>query len=54
MNSITRIFELVWRDASRKKDCEIPWYLRIARWAFVAFCISYGVLLVIEKAKSVL
>lgn len=31
MNSITRVFELVWRDASMKKDCEIPWYLRIAR-----------------------
>lgn len=54
MNSIAKIFELIWRDSSMKKDCEIPWYLRVGRWAVVVFGIAYGALLIIEKAKSVL
>lgn len=37
-----------------KRDVDIPWYLRIVRWAVVAFGIAYGVLLIIEKAKAIL
>ena len=37
-----------------KKDHELPWVVRIARWAAVAFGIAYGILLIIEKAKAVL
>lgn len=37
-----------------KRDKELPWVTRIARWAALAFAVFYGVLLVIEKAKEVL
>lgn len=37
-----------------KKDCEVPWYLRILRWGAVIFVLTYGALLVAEKAKEVL
>lgn len=52
--SITRFLKLIWKDAGMKRDVELPWYLRIARWAAVAFGIAYGALLIIEKAKAVL
>lgn len=25
-----------------KRDCELPWYLRVARWAVVLLGIVYG------------
>lgn len=37
-----------------KRDKELPWVVRIARWAFLAFCICYGALIITEKAKEVL
>lgn len=52
--SITRFLKLIWKDAGMKRDVDLPWYLRIVRWAAVAFGIAYGVLLIIEKAKAVL
>lgn len=36
-----------------KKDSELPWVVRLARWAGFAFCVAYGALLVMEKGMEV-
>lgn len=36
-----------------KKDKELPWATRLARWGLILLGLAYGVLLVIEKAKEV-
>ena len=33
--------------------CELPWVVRLARWAGLAFAASYGALLLAEKFKEV-
>lgn len=36
-----------------KRDRELPWVVRLARWAGLAFAASYGALLLAEKFKEV-
>lgn len=36
-----------------KRDRELPWVVRLARWAGLAFAVSYGALLLAEKFKEV-
>ena len=36
-----------------KRDSELPWVVRLARWAGLAFAASYGALLLAEKFKEV-
>lgn len=36
-----------------KKDKELPWATRLARWGLILLGLAYGSLLVIEKAKEV-
>ena len=52
--AVAAIFSPVMRWIVMKKDKELPWVVRIARWAFLAFGIYYGALIIAEKAKEVL
>lgn len=36
-----------------KKDKELPWVVRLARWVGFVFCVAYGALLVVEKGMEV-
>lgn len=38
---------------SMKKDSELPWALRVARWAAVLFGVVYGGLVLCEKCMEV-
>lgn len=35
-----------------KKDCELPWVTRIARWGVVAFGMTYGVMYLCHLFKE--
>ena len=39
---IHQCLKCIWEDAGMKRDCELPWYLRVARWAVVLLGIVYG------------
>ena len=43
----------VMRRLVLKRDSELPWVVRLARWAGLSFSASYGALLLAEKFKEV-
>nr|DAO35488.1 MAG TPA: hypothetical protein [Caudoviricetes sp.] len=47
------VFSPVMRWLVMKRDEELPWVVRLARWVGLAFAVSYGALLLAEKFKEV-
>lgn len=52
--AVAAAFSPVMRWIVMKRDRDLPWVIRIARWAALAFLICYGALIVAEKAQEVL
>ena len=46
-------FSPVLRWIVMKRDCELPWVVRLARWAALCWVVSRGALDVFEKAQEV-
>ena len=36
-----------------KKDSELPWVIRLARWATLVFAVAYGSLVLVGKAVEI-
>lgn len=47
------VFNHVLRWIVMKRDCELPWVVRLARWLALGWAASRGVLDVFEKAQEV-
>lgn len=46
-------FSPVVRWIVMKKDSELPWAARLARWIALAFFGGYGALVILEKAREI-
>ena len=53
VSAVGAFFSPVMRWIVMKKDSELPWVIRLARWGALAFLLTYGLLLIAEKAKAV-
>lgn len=47
------VFSPVMRWLVMKRDEELPWVWRIGRWTFLLFCVLYGALVILERAKEI-